>query len=43
VIVPSPNGDNAGAGGKGGAVNGELWYAQLWSNIQAADDPRQHP
>jgi cell division protein FtsB len=43
VIVESIDGDNAGAGGKAGAASGGPWYAQLWSNIQAADDPRQHP
>jgi cell division protein FtsB len=42
VIVESPDGKKAGAGGTGGAAGGP-WYSQLWSNIQAADDPRLRP
>jgi cell division protein FtsB len=37
VIVPSPNG---GGTGTGEATTSGPWYSQLWSNIQAADDPR---
>jgi len=39
VIVELPDGQ-AGAAGKGGSAGGGPWFSQLWSNIQAADDPR---
>jgi cell division protein FtsB len=39
VIVESPGGVAAGATGRGGAGGGP-WFSQLWSSIQAADDPR---
>jgi cell division protein FtsB len=40
VIVPAPNGGRSGTGGTTGTATGTPWYLQLWSSVQAADDPQ---
>ena len=37
IIVDSPG---SGSGGSGQSSNVGPWFSQLWSNLQAADNPR---